>query len=411
LRSIRRTGYRLHELIGHKPGDVLQGPNTDRNTIAMLRSAMRQQRAVRVEILNYDRGGREYWVDMEIQSVTSNQGAVIGFIAIQTDTTERVIAARAAREANDRLAKIAANVPGALVQLRLDADGRIAVPYASEGLDAILGVSATDCQRDPHMVCDAIHPDDVVSACAALGESAANLTLLQHACRVRRKDDRELWIELRAMPQRQADGAVVWHGFLADITEKRLADDHLDYLANHDVLTNLRNRANITALIERAVVAARGRTAASVAVLLIDLNGFKTINDTYGHDVGDQVLIELARRLQQTLRQSDKIGRLGGDEIVVLVQDHCDTPSLQAIEKKIHDCVERAFVIGAHLLNVTCSIGRAQMPLDGTSTAALLKRADVTMYAAKAARAASLIGELTTRGVDHDQGEHRRNRS
>ncbi len=384
---LERTRRQLPQLIGRPITEVLTGPSPSQRELVRLNRAIAERRGARVELMQLDVLGTHYWLEVDLQPVHCERGTLSGFVVVATDVTERVVAAKVAAAVTQRLERITANLPGAVVELRIDASFNFTLPFASAGLVNVIGVDAMDAQRDPSIVSDAIHPDDRAGACEALRVSARESTSLQHACRVRKPATGEdVWVELRAMPQRDVNGDVVWYGYVTDVTEKHTADTRLNYLANHDPLTGLRNRANITALIDEAIVTARGGDGHGVSVLLLDLNDFKRINDTLGHDVGDQLLVELARRLQANLRRADKIGRIGGDELVVLAADGVDGRAIDAIKRKVHACVEKPFVIGSHELRVSCSIGAAHMPQDGVTTAALLKRADAAMYAAKALR-------------------------
>ena len=154
-------------------------------------------------------------------------------------------------------------------------------------------------------------------------------------------------------------------------------------LATHDSLTGLPNRASLNDTLEHALARAE-RTHEQLAVLFLDLDYFKAINDTLGHPVGDQLLRETARRVRNSIRGSDLVARMGGDEFVVIVEGVADRRSLQVLATKILDAVGQPTQLQSHNVKVTASIGVAVFPDDGRDVAALLASADMAMYRSKA---------------------------
>ena len=154
-------------------------------------------------------------------------------------------------------------------------------------------------------------------------------------------------------------------------------------MATHDSLTGLHNRASMTDALEHAVSKAR-RGGESLAILFIDLDGFKSVNDTLGHATGDQLLREIAQRLRAKVRQSDLVARLGGDEFVVMVETITDRHGVQLLAAKILAAVGEPMQLQGHEVTVTASIGISVFPDDGSDVSSLLANADMAMYRAKA---------------------------
>jgi diguanylate cyclase (GGDEF)-like protein/PAS domain S-box-containing protein len=208
------------------------------------------------------------------------------------------------------------------------------------------------------------------------------------------------WLHALGRPVLDEEGRTVMvRGTLRDITEQREADEHIRHLAHFDSLTGLPNRSLFTQLLARAVAQAERRRA-PVAVLFIDLDGFKGINDRLGHDAGDALLAAFASRLTATLRRSDATGRmrapgsaarLGGDEFVVLVDDFAEPAQVEVVAKRILSIVSTPFELGAlrggasMSASIGASIGIALHSQDGESVDRLMRRADEAMYAAKQA--------------------------
>jgi diguanylate cyclase (GGDEF)-like protein/PAS domain S-box-containing protein len=171
-------------------------------------------------------------------------------------------------------------------------------------------------------------------------------------------------------------------GSIIDITERKRFEERLMYQANHDSLTGLPNRNLLYDRLNHAL-AYENRHRELLAVMLIDLDNFKVINDTLGHSSGDILLLEVADRLQHSVRQYDTVARLGGDEFVILLTDVEHIRSLAGISDKILTLFKRPFSIMDHEIFVTASIGIATYPADGVTAGILLKNADTAMYQAK----------------------------
>ena len=169
-----------------------------------------------------------------------------------------------------------------------------------------------------------------------------------------------------------------------DITAQKLAEDELRYLANYDALTGLPNRALLMDRIYHGIDQAK-RDKRSLALCFIDLDKFKQINDSLGHDVGDLLLKEVARRLTLTLRESDTVARLGGDEFVVLLEGYKREDNISHVARKMLSVVSEPMQFGSHTVGVSPSIGIAVYPDDAHNSVELLKHADVAMYHAKEA--------------------------
>jgi len=205
----------------------------------------------------------------------------------------------------------------------------------------------------------------------------------QHDVRFKRKDGGELWTIIAANPIFEGDGRYL--GTLAmvtDITERKRAEDHLLYLAHHDSLTGLPNRTLFNDRLQQSLIDA-GRRERVVAVLFMDLDRFKTINDTLGHEVGDVMLRAVSGRLKDCIRTGDTVARLGGDEFIVLLPDVGHVDDVGRIAQKILDVFSQPFSVDGRELFVSTSIGITLYPFDGSNVDGLVKNADVAMYRAK----------------------------
>jgi diguanylate cyclase (GGDEF)-like protein/PAS domain S-box-containing protein len=194
------------------------------------------------------------------------------------------------------------------------------------------------------------------------------------------------WLMISAVHKSGAHGEVV--NFIAtsiDITDRKAHEERIRFLAHHDVLTELPNRSLCQQRLAEAIDQARV-SGEKVAVLFIDLDRFKLINDTLGHHIGDGLLRTVARRLTQSVRVEDTVSRLGGDEFVVIMRHINDRQELDAaVNERLMPSIRQSAMVDGHSLTVSCSVGVALFPDDAQTQDELMRRADAAMYEAKAA--------------------------
>ena len=195
-------------------------------------------------------------------------------------------------------------------------------------------------------------------------------------CEYELKDGRRI----RITERRTREGGIV--AIHADMTDVRQTQERLRHLATHDPLTGLPNRAYCQERMEQIIDQAR-RDRRRFAVLYLDLDRFKAINDTLGHHAGDELLQAVARRLQRQLRDENAVARLGGDEFVVTLEDLGNVPCAEVLAKRFISALSNPFRISGHELFVSTSIGIAHFPEDGEDIATLMGNADAASYRAK----------------------------
>jgi diguanylate cyclase (GGDEF)-like protein/PAS domain S-box-containing protein len=199
----------------------------------------------------------------------------------------------------------------------------------------------------------------------------------------RRKDGAlfPAWVSITAI--RDSAGRVSnYMGILSDITERKKSEEHTRHLAEHDFLTDLPNRVLLLDRLNLALASAR-RRGEQLAILFLDLDRFKLINDTLGHSVGDRLLKEVAGRLVRSVREQDTVSRHGGDEFIIILSNIGSAASAAHVAEAVLRAVEQEFVLDEHVLHISTSIGIAMYPADGTDNDTLLKHADIAMYHAK----------------------------
>ncbi len=220
---------------------------------------------------------------------------------------------------------------------------------------------------------------------------------------VHMSESRQRIIHIEAEPEFNEHGANVGYtGIVQDVTDRRVAEDRIRHLANFDALTGLPNRRQLIWRSERALAHAQ-RMGHEAALLLIDLDRFKVINDTLGHASGDELLVEVSRRLRGCVRHSDQVldgsldtmgarshrsleavGRLGGDEFIALLPEVADVGDAERVSQRVLDAMREPIFVGGQECFVTASVGIALYPRDGTTVVDLLRNSDVAMYSVKA---------------------------
>jgi diguanylate cyclase (GGDEF)-like protein/PAS domain S-box-containing protein len=197
-----------------------------------------------------------------------------------------------------------------------------------------------------------------------------------------RANGAEFELDLQLVPIMDAGQLTHWVAFLRDVTAAKHQVTSLRHQATHDALTALPNRTLLFESLEKAIDTARGR-GTILALLLMDLDRFKEVNDTFGHHFGDALLKQVAFRLQNQMRGQDVVARLGGDEFAIILPESADAHSTAITARRILNTLEQPFVVEAQVLEVGASIGIALYPEHGTDARTLLRRADVAMYTAK----------------------------
>jgi diguanylate cyclase (GGDEF)-like protein len=199
----------------------------------------------------------------------------------------------------------------------------------------------------------------------------------------RRKDGTLYTVDETVTPLFDRDGVVTHFVVIQnDITLRKQQDERNHYLAYHDVLTGLPNRALFLDLQRQALFHAK-RAQHLVAILFLDLDKFKPVNDSFGHDIGDRLLLAVAERLSAAIRKSDTVARFGGDEFAIVLPALIDAGVVEALACKLINTMARPFVVENHRLQISASIGISIYPTDGEEPDELMRKADQAMYLAK----------------------------
>jgi len=374
---VRLLGYPADELLGLN-NRVYQSPDVAARMYRTFNEVYRTGVPARTfDWEMHRRDGSTILVEGSVQLIKDVHGQAGGFRGILRDVTSRREMERALRESEARFRS--------LIELssdwywEMDAHLRFVRMEGKRGEIDALGRSNADVGRRPWET-------DIQ---AEGGWDAHRAVLAAHqpfhdfiTCR-RMPDGSLRYASITGEPMFDAGGAFKgYRGIGCDITKEKIAEQRIQYFATHDGLTNLTNRVMFNELLAIAVQTAQ-RRASSLAVLFIDLDDFKAINDTLGHEAGDQLLCEVANRLKQVLRGSDVVARFGGDEFVVLIQETVDVESVATVAQKILFSIRKPVALMGRAHEVTASVGVSVYPADAGDAPTLLKHADAAMYVVK----------------------------
>lgn len=255
--------------------------------------------------------------------------------------------------------------------------------YLNPAAERVYGRPVCDFFADRALWLSVVHPDDRRRLSDSLDELLVNKAMTLEY-RIVRPDGSERWLEDKARVISGPDGvAIRIDGVASDISERRSHAERMAYQATHDALTGLPNRNLLADRVEQAIALAR-RNEQHVAVLFLDIDGFKFINDSFGHAFGDALLRSVAARLEVVVRESDAVARLGGDEFVILLPDLADAEGAVRVASKVLEAIAVPMPQDGRVLHLSASIGISIFPQDGDTCDRLLQHADVAMYRAKA---------------------------
>ncbi len=386
----RQTGYTRAEALGNGVG-LLYGPSTNREAVDDLLRALEEMQPVVGELRKYRKDGTSFWAEVSIRPIAGADGRLAGSVIVQRDVTERVDA----KEELELLSRAIDYARDAIVVFRWDpVDLLWRMRHVNEMFLAMSGYDIAEVIGRPSNfltgeLTDLRQLEEFRAALLAGEPVRGDLAFY-------RKDGTQFWVELSGQGLRDVDGNIS-HTIIVyrDITEKRLSEERLSFEAAHDALTGAFNRRFFMRSVDDALRDLQSRNV-DHGLIFFDLDGFKPINDRYGHEAGDQLLIALTNAIGSRLRDGDVFGRIGGDEFALLLYG-CPP---ERTEKIAHDLLEivRGFALlwQGHTLRVGASIGAVALDASAASAADELRRADRACYEAKrSGRDRVVIGAVT----------------
>ncbi len=371
----RVTGFAAEEVIGKSPR-LWQSGDTPPETYRVMWEAITQGKAWRSEMRNRRKNGEIFRDRTIITPICNDAGRITHFAAVKEDITDRV-EIEATLRLHDRA--IAECLNGILIS-EANRTRDNPVIYANPAFLAMTGYACDEViGRNPRLL---LGEDRDQPGVERLRDAVRCGSDLRVVVRNYRKDGSMFWNEVSMACVHDEEGRVThFVSILNDITERVRYQEQLAYQATHDVLTGLANRSLLFDRLARAIVrAARRRTVA--AILFIDLDHFKYVNDSLGHALGDRLVQAVSERLAAFGNETDTVARLGGDEFVVVAELAAEEAAVD-LANAVLEVLTGAYRFEAHEIYVTASIGVSLYPRDGTDTETLLKHADAAMYRAK----------------------------
>lgn len=367
------------------------------------------------------------FVDFVYQPMRSPQGQVTGVVCQGYDVTQRVFAEKnrvlaeqarekaiaRTRQSEARFREMAENIEDVFYSRDLTGNRTF---YVSPACETIWGLTAVQLAETPLAYLPSIHSTDRPEVEAALSKALAG-ERMDVTYRLKHPNGRILFVRERAFPLCDETGALTRIvGTARDVTDRevsrrklRAKSRKLNHQALHDALTGLPNRAYLTARLARLFDPERQGTAGPIALLYVDIDHFKLINDCKGHGVGDELLKAIATRIKAAVSRSDTVVRMGGDEFVVIAPQLRERANAELIAQRILRALRAPIQINTDFFHVTVSIGVAVYPEDGCDSHALLQHADIALYQAKEAGRDGVklfTRQMTARLMKHTSLEH-----
>ena len=337
--------------------------------------------------------GSVVWIREDAVLIRDAAHSPIYWLGIMLNITELIDAQRDLHHLQNTYGALVEQIPAIVYQ---DAtDEAWTTVYVSPQITRLLGVTPEEWIGDSKLWSEMVHDDDRERAIEEVERGIESGEPYSVEYRMVGRDGRVKWFQDTAVMLADAEGKPAFtHGVMLDITERREAEERLTYLAYHDNLTGMPNRAMFDELLELSLARAR-RADRGVAVLALDIDNFKLVNDSLGHEAGDRLILQVALRLQDATRDTDLVARSGGDEFLMLLSDldqaspvndeNGGALTAQAVANRVLQAFEAPFEVDGTELYVTASIGISVFPLDAADAVSLMRNADSAIYLAKAA--------------------------
>ena len=368
--------YARHELIG-QDHRLLNSGYHPKSFFKQMWACIGSGKIWRGEIRNRAKDGSYYWVDTTIVPFRNQEGKIYQYVSIRSDITARKQMEEEVRQSEEKYRIIAENTSDIISMIDRNGD----FLYLSPAHKSVWAHDVPD--EEIRNMLDWIADEDRDNFLYAIEHTFSSRKEYMVECRLNTKRDKPIWTETKLNPIiDEHDNVTCLIQVTRDITERKQSEELIHYLAYHDALTELPNRRMYVQHLGKEIMQAK-RFQSNMAVLFLDLDRFKDVNDSFGHDVGDLLLIEAAKRLQSCVKPGDMVGRLGGDEFTVLISNLTGREEAAAVAEQIMQAMQQPFYLNGQAFNISSSIGISLFPHDGDNAEDLLKRADTALYTVK----------------------------
>jgi diguanylate cyclase (GGDEF)-like protein/PAS domain S-box-containing protein len=383
-RSLRELlGYPDKELLGKTFQDITYPDDLDVDLDHFERVLAGEMRTYQIEKRYIHKKGHVVWTLLNVSMVQDDEGKPLYFVSQIQDISERKSAEQKIRDAEQRYRTLVEQIPAVTYIDPVD-DPHTSL-YTSPHIEQMLGYTPQEWQNEK-LWPKCLHAGDRERILAADKRfEVGGEESFSEEYRLLAKDGSVVWVREEAVLVRDEAGApLYWQGVFYDLTERKALEERLHYQAFHDPLTDLPNRRLFVDNLERALKRTRRRKGRKSAVLYMDLDNFKVVNDSLGHEVGDHLLVAVGQRLEGCLRRGEVAARLGGDEFTFLLENVSSAGEAEAVAERIIRELMAPFAIEGHLIFATISIGIALSDTVSLGQGDLLLRAaDIALYRAK----------------------------
>ncbi len=383
-RSLREIlGYSEEELLVKTFQDITHRDDLDADLYHFGRMLAGEMRTYQVEKRYMHKEGHVVWALLSVSMVHDEEGEPLYFVSQIQDISERKRAEQKIREAEQRYRTLVEQIPAVTYIDPVD-DPHTSL-YTSPQIEQMLGYTPQEWQNEK-LWPKRLHTDDRERVLAADERfEAGGEESFSEEYRLLAKDGSVVWVREEAVLVRDVAGEpLYWQGVFYDLTERKALEERLHYQAFHDPLTDLPNRRLFADHLKGALKRTRRRKECKSAVLFMDLDNFKVVNDSLGHEMGDHLLVAVGQRIEGCLRRGEVAARLGGDEFTLLLENISSAGEAEEVAERIIRELRAPFAIEDHLIFATISIGIALSDTVGRGQGDLLLRAaDIALYRAK----------------------------
>ncbi|HEV2745068.1 MAG TPA: EAL domain-containing protein, partial [Rubrobacter sp.] len=393
----RMLGHRPEELTGVRMFGLVHPDDAERASGSFAEVLGKPGSSSPLEFRAPHKDGPWRHMEATLTNLLDDPG-VSGVVVNARDTTERKEAEERLREAEERYRNLVEQIP-AVTYIERVTDGPEEPLYTSPQIETILGYAPEEWMEG-RLWPKRLHPDDRERVLAADERLEGGTDeVFDEEYRLLAKDGRVVWVRDEAVVLRDGEGKpLYWQGIMHDVTERREAEERLEYQAFHDGLTGLPNRQLFLDRLGHALARTQRRRGKRVAVVFMDLDDFKVVNDSLGHGTGDKLLVAVSERLKGCLRHEDTLARFGGDEFTVLLEDIEDPDEPMRVAKRIIDKLRDPLELDGRGLYARASIGIALGEDRTKNPEELLREADTAMYRAKAEGSGYTVFDPTMHG-------------
>ena len=378
-------GYSAAEAMGKRPYELFVPETAEEQVKSIWRRLLEGSETAYSTNENTTKDGRTILCNWFNTPLHTADGKFTTVLSIAQDITEQEKIQRALQESEARYRNLFNRIPIGIYRTSpsgqiIEANPALVDMLAFPSLTALLNSNSSDLFIDPEnrmRQLDILERDGMI---------------LNYELHLRRYDGKLIWAVDNVRTVYDENSQILYfEGTLEDVSERKIAEEQLRFLATHDSLTGLPNRALLQDRLNHALIQARRKRAgelpnSKVAVMMLDMDNFKIINDTYGHARGDQVLKATADRIRGCVRKGDTIARMGGDEFTIVLDDLDDEDCGGMVAQKILDALKEPIIIDLLQFTLGVSIGISVYPTDGEDVDILLRTADTALYKAKETR-------------------------